>query len=226
MRRKNLLLFSSWRSNAKSPPEPSLPDPQPLHTSRSLPRIVMTSPQVTDGEVGSRAVSLASMSMPPPSSLRDRFARWVLRWRSPSPNDKSTTRRPKQSTGSASLQPSPDNSRLSLSSLRSKENVNNNTPSRSNPPAIYETSAASFEQPGSTGDSDGCSLGVESLPGPAAPAAGTRSHGDQKKTIMNAIKLLLQTSSTALKLAPIPNLDQIPNTLLAWINTYEVCTAS
>ncbi|KAF8324962.1 uncharacterized protein EI90DRAFT_2202693 [Cantharellus anzutake] len=213
MSRKNPLLFFSWRSKAKSPaPELSLHDPQPLHTSRSLfqaSRIDITNPQVTrDGEAGSHAVSPSSMPTPP-SSLRDRFVRWVLRRRSPNPNrDKSTTQRAKLST---SPQSSPYNSRLSHSHLPSEETA----PSRTDPQAMYETGAVSAEQPGSTGD--GPLLCIESL----SSAAATGSHGDRKKPIMEAIKLLLQTSATALKLAPIPNLYQIPNTLLAWINTYE-----
>ncbi|KAF8331431.1 uncharacterized protein EI90DRAFT_1021098 [Cantharellus anzutake] len=211
---KNPLPFFSGRSKAKSPaPELFLLDPQPSHTSRSLlqaPRIDITSLQVTrDGEVGSHAVSPSSMSTPPSSSL---LPRWVLRWRSPSPNrDKSTTQRAKLST---SPQSSPDNSRLSHSHIPSEVTAND-TPSRFDPQAIYETSAVSAEQP----RGDGPSLGVGSS---SSAAAATGSHGDQKKTIIDAIKLLLQTSATALKLAPIPNLYQIPNTLLAWINTYEV----
>ncbi|KAF8307844.1 uncharacterized protein EI90DRAFT_1934805 [Cantharellus anzutake] len=45
--------------------------------------------------------------------------------------------------------------------------------------------------------------------------------GDGKKTIIAATRLILQTAASALKLAPIPNLDQIPNILLSWLQVYE-----
>ena len=48
-----------------------------------------------------------------------------------------------------------------------------------------------------------------------------RSRPD-KKTIISATKLFLQSAAVALKVAPIPNLDQIPNTLLTWIQICEV----
>ncbi|KAF8324967.1 uncharacterized protein EI90DRAFT_2202550 [Cantharellus anzutake] len=63
---------------------------------------------------------------------------------------------------------------------------------------------------------------IESL----SPQAGSAAATDQKNTTLNAIKLLLQTSAAALKFAPIPQLDQIPNTLLAWINIYESATTN
>ncbi|SRR5258708_752595 len=54
-------------------------------------------------------------------------------------------------------------------------------------------------------------------PSPSSPDGGG------KKTVISAIKLLLRTAVHALKSVPIPNLDQIPNTLLEWIQIYEVC---
>ncbi|KAF8327543.1 uncharacterized protein EI90DRAFT_1765027 [Cantharellus anzutake] len=45
--------------------------------------------------------------------------------------------------------------------------------------------------------------------------------GDRRKTIIKATKIVLQTAASALKFSPIPNLDQIPNMLLAWLQIYE-----
>ena len=53
-------------------------------------------------------------------------------------------------------------------------------------------------------------------PSPSGPDGG-------KKTVISTVKSLLQATAGALKFVPIPNLDQIPNTLLAWIQIYEVC---
>ncbi|KAF8330913.1 uncharacterized protein EI90DRAFT_1111302 [Cantharellus anzutake] len=50
--------------------------------------------------------------------------------------------------------------------------------------------------------------------------------GGGKKTIIVASRLILQTAASALKLAPIPNLDQIPKILLSWLQVYEVRRAS
>ncbi|KAF8324970.1 uncharacterized protein EI90DRAFT_2202999 [Cantharellus anzutake] len=214
-------LVSSRRSKAKSSAlDHPLHDPQPLHTSRSplqAPKTGLADAQIAqDGEAKFRAPPPSFTSMPPSSSLRGRLARWVPRWRSPSPNrDRPTTYGPEQSIADTSLQLSPDNLRPSLS----LENVNN-TPSRRDPHAIHEKSAVSPGRPGDT-SGVGYSSSIESLPAPVASAEATDSYEDRKKTIMGAIKLLLQTSSTVLKFAPIPNLDQIPTTLLTWIQAYE-----
>ncbi|KAF8312160.1 uncharacterized protein EI90DRAFT_747254 [Cantharellus anzutake] len=53
------------------------------------------------------------------------------------------------------------------------------------------------------------------------PSSSAVTAGEGKKTIIAATRLVLQTAATALKLAPIPNLDQIPNTLLSWLQVYE-----
>ncbi|KAF8330721.1 uncharacterized protein EI90DRAFT_1089992 [Cantharellus anzutake] len=53
------------------------------------------------------------------------------------------------------------------------------------------------------------------LPSPTVPA------GEGKKTIIAATRLVLQTAASALKFAPIPNLDQIPRILLTWLQVYE-----
>ncbi|KAF8336405.1 uncharacterized protein EI90DRAFT_172075 [Cantharellus anzutake] len=45
---------------------------------------------------------------------------------------------------------------------------------------------------------------------------------DRKKTIIATTRHVLQTAASALKLAPIPNLDQIPTILLSWLQVYEV----
>src|SRR5258708_17025039 len=50
--------------------------------------------------------------------------------------------------------------------------------------------------------------------------------GNLKKTVLGATKLALQTAASVLKLAPIPNLGQIPTLLLDWIQIYEVCEQS
>ncbi|KAF8336496.1 uncharacterized protein EI90DRAFT_181195 [Cantharellus anzutake] len=51
-----------------------------------------------------------------------------------------------------------------------------------------------------------------------SPATGP---SDGKKTIIAATRLVLQTAASALKFVPIPNLDQIPNILLSWLQVYE-----
>ncbi|KAF8336313.1 uncharacterized protein EI90DRAFT_158600 [Cantharellus anzutake] len=53
------------------------------------------------------------------------------------------------------------------------------------------------------------------------PSSSAVTAGEGKKTIIATTRLVLQTAATALKLAPIPNLDQIPNTLLSWLQVYE-----
>ncbi|KAF8330917.1 uncharacterized protein EI90DRAFT_1111497 [Cantharellus anzutake] len=53
------------------------------------------------------------------------------------------------------------------------------------------------------------------------PSSSAVPAGDGKKTIIAATKLVLQTAASALKLAPIPNLDQTPNILLSWLQVYE-----
>ncbi|KAF8314621.1 uncharacterized protein EI90DRAFT_422600 [Cantharellus anzutake] len=80
---------------------------------------------------------------------------------------------------------------------------------------------------------DEASVGTQQEPsdiGPLAPAASSvtaesasrRSDGNRKDIIAGGTKAFLQTAATALKFVPIPNLDQIPNTLLTWIRIYEV----
>ncbi|KAF8330698.1 uncharacterized protein EI90DRAFT_1088934 [Cantharellus anzutake] len=54
------------------------------------------------------------------------------------------------------------------------------------------------------------------------PSSSAVPAGDGKKTIIAATKLILQTAASALKFVPIPNLDQIPSILLAWLQVYEV----
>ncbi|KAF8333204.1 uncharacterized protein EI90DRAFT_3122258 [Cantharellus anzutake] len=50
------------------------------------------------------------------------------------------------------------------------------------------------------------------------PSSSAVPAGEGKKTIITATRLILQTAASALKLAPIPNLDQI---LLSWLQVYE-----
>ncbi|KAF8338210.1 uncharacterized protein EI90DRAFT_2561350 [Cantharellus anzutake] len=52
-----------------------------------------------------------------------------------------------------------------------------------------------------------------------APSAGLKS--DRKNVIVGGITLVLQTAAVALKLAPVPGLDAIPNLLLTWLQVYE-----
>ncbi|KAF8314625.1 uncharacterized protein EI90DRAFT_3135825 [Cantharellus anzutake] len=51
--------------------------------------------------------------------------------------------------------------------------------------------------------------------------SGSRGSGDLKKTIVASTKLHLQAAVTALKFAPIKNIGQVPDTLLACISIYE-----
>ncbi|KAF8338245.1 uncharacterized protein EI90DRAFT_2566512 [Cantharellus anzutake] len=54
------------------------------------------------------------------------------------------------------------------------------------------------------------------------PAVITHSWiSDRKKVIVGGITLVLQTAAEALKLAPVPGLDAIPNLLLTWLQVYE-----
>ncbi|KAF8341653.1 uncharacterized protein EI90DRAFT_1763533 [Cantharellus anzutake] len=61
---------------------------------------------------------------------------------------------------------------------------------------------------------------ISSVPAESVPR---RSDGDLKKMMIGTTKLLLEATAIGLKSAPIANLDQIPNTLLRWIQIYEVC---
>ncbi|KAF8319241.1 uncharacterized protein EI90DRAFT_3020816 [Cantharellus anzutake] len=79
-----------------------------------------------------------------------------------------------------------------------------------------------------TGNDD-LSVHMQQEPGSSVPATSSvpaesvpcRSDGDLNKTIIGTTKLLLKTVAAGLKFAPIANLDQIPNTLLRFIQTYE-----
>ncbi|KAF8338277.1 uncharacterized protein EI90DRAFT_2568458 [Cantharellus anzutake] len=53
-----------------------------------------------------------------------------------------------------------------------------------------------------------------------APSASLES--DRKKLIIGAMTLVLQIAAEALRLAPVPGLDAIPNLLLTWLQVYEV----
>ncbi|KAF8317022.1 uncharacterized protein EI90DRAFT_215881 [Cantharellus anzutake] len=53
------------------------------------------------------------------------------------------------------------------------------------------------------------------------PSASSSS--DRQDVIIGAIRLILQNATSALKFAPIPNLDTIPDLLLKWLDVYEVC---
>ncbi|KAF8338884.1 uncharacterized protein EI90DRAFT_2426325 [Cantharellus anzutake] len=47
------------------------------------------------------------------------------------------------------------------------------------------------------------------------------SGSDRKVVIIGATRLILQNAASALKFAPIPNLDAIPDLLLKWLDVYE-----
>ncbi|KAF8338923.1 uncharacterized protein EI90DRAFT_2430183 [Cantharellus anzutake] len=49
----------------------------------------------------------------------------------------------------------------------------------------------------------------------------TSSGSDRQDVIIGVIRLILQNATSALKFAPIPNLDAIPNLLLKWLDVYE-----
>ena len=59
-----------------------------------------------------------------------------------------------------------------------------------------------------------------------SPAGASSQHanpsGSQKSTFLAATKALLQVAATGLNFVPIPNLGQIPSTLLQCIQIYEV----
>ncbi|KAF8317245.1 uncharacterized protein EI90DRAFT_3133994 [Cantharellus anzutake] len=65
--------------------------------------------------------------------------------------------------------------------------------------------------------------GMDIVAPPPEPASSSSAipDGDQKKTVLSATKLLLQTASSALKISPIPYVSQILDLLLALLQAYE-----
>ncbi|KAF8338927.1 uncharacterized protein EI90DRAFT_2430531 [Cantharellus anzutake] len=55
-----------------------------------------------------------------------------------------------------------------------------------------------------------------------AIARSASSGSDRQDVIIGAIRLILQNATSALKFAPIPNLDAIPDLLLKWLDLYEI----
>ena len=195
--------FSSLSPREKSPTSAlSNNDPQPSRTSALL----LQAPQT--GITASQTVqeSNDASTIPPlggsRTSLRSRLSRWIRRL----------------IRGNTSTTPlGQSRSRLSRPSIHPEESADN-PPSTLNVHTIHDDSAGANRRRGLGGVD---SLDVAPLSAPV-PSVSPTSDNDRKKTIISGTKLLLQTAATALQFAPIPNLDQIPNTLLTWIQIYEV----
>ncbi|KAF8319236.1 uncharacterized protein EI90DRAFT_2682952 [Cantharellus anzutake] len=157
--------------------------------------------------------TLQDHTMQQRTSSRDRLL--GLFRRSPSPNPASSRRnqssvsQPKHSMPTAPIQTFTDDSRPSLS-----------PPAEVNPRVMDNAIATGNDDP---------SIHMQQEPGSSVPATSSvpaesvprRSDGDLKQTIIGTTKLLLETAAAGLKFAPIANLDQIPNTLLRFIQIYE-----
>ncbi|KAF8334929.1 uncharacterized protein EI90DRAFT_3048935 [Cantharellus anzutake] len=145
--------------------------------------------------------------------LRDRIS--DLFRRSPSPD---SNRRTQSSTLlgnnflTSSVQASPGDPPPFLSPLPAKVNTGGI------PTALVGDDDASVPTQHEFVDLRPSVLAVSSVP---AEPASRRSDGAWKDIIVSGTKVSLQTAATALKLVPIPNLDQLPNTLLSWIRIYE-----
>ncbi|KAF8334940.1 uncharacterized protein EI90DRAFT_378080 [Cantharellus anzutake] len=125
--------------------------------------------------------------------------------------------------------PSPDPNRLNQSTnvdldhpmLTTPAQTSTNDPWPSLSPLPTEaTTDSSRVIPSAEGEASDARSSVPAAP--SGPAAPRRSDGDPKKMIIGSTKALLRTAATALRLLPIPNLDQIPNALLTGIQIYEV----
>ncbi|KAF8330740.1 uncharacterized protein EI90DRAFT_1091894 [Cantharellus anzutake] len=84
-------------------------------------------------------------------------------------------------------------------------------------PIIHNNTETPHPPPGRTSVNSDAPSSTDRTPSSSAVPAG-----DGKKTIIAATKLVLQTAASALKFAPIPNVDQIPSILLKWLQVYEV----
>ena len=221
---RKIISFFSRRSKGKSPgPGLSSIDAQPPHPSAPLlqvPQISVTASETAQEPMDASIVPSGSSRDPRTSSFRNRLLQAIRRLSSsPKCSNELTTSPPERPMSTTSLQPSPHNSPLSSPSLDSGERVDYPR-SALNAHATHDTGAREKTKPADVDSPDAAPLSVPT------PLVSSSSDNDRKKTIISSIKLLLQTAATALHFAPIPNLDQIPNTLLTWIQIYEVSTLS
>ncbi|KAF8328563.1 uncharacterized protein EI90DRAFT_1534911 [Cantharellus anzutake] len=148
------------------------------------------------------------------TSSRDKLLRLFRRSPSPRHRNQSSTSQSKHPMPTTPIQTSTNDSRPSLSppaevNINSQRVMGTVLATGNDDPSVHTQ-----QEPGSS---------VPSVPAESVPR---RSDGDLKKTIIGTTKLLLETAAAGLKFAPILNLDQIPNTLLRFIQIYEVCESS
>ncbi|KAF8338232.1 uncharacterized protein EI90DRAFT_2563126 [Cantharellus anzutake] len=146
-----------------------------------------------------------------PSSSTGRRSRKIWRKFSPNRSKPSTSDLVGQSRPStSSLQPSADNRVLPPSPLAPADNIDDLLEAS----GTHATPSSHHAQL----DSEGINVsGLSELT--ITPSASSKS--DRKKVIIGGITLVLQTAAEALKLAPVPGLDAIPNLLLTWLQVYE-----
>ena len=221
---KRFSIFSR-SPRAKSPASGlSSIDPQLPRTSTASLQVPQTnvtaSKTAQEGIDGSTIPSGSSHGSRPSPSFRDRLLRGIRRL-SPNPkrSKKSTTSPPEQPMATTPPQSSLHNPPLSPPSLDSGEGIDHprSTP---NTDTIHDAGPGGHPEPADVNLPNAAPLSVP------APSVLSSSNNDGKKTIISNTRLLLQTAATALQFAPIPNLHQIPNTLLTWIQIYEVSAST
>ena len=203
--------FFSWRLKETSPGSGlSSINPQLPRTSTTSLQVPQTSAiafeTAQEGIDGLIIPSGSPHDATPSPSFRHRLLKGIRRL---SPN-------PKRSNKSTTpLQSPPHNPLPSPPPLDSGESIDHPR-STLNTHTIHDAGARGQPRPADVNSRNAAPLSVP------APSVSSSSDNDRKKTIITGTKLLLQTAAVALKFAPIANLDQIPNTLLTWIQICEV----
>ncbi|KAF8338221.1 uncharacterized protein EI90DRAFT_2561537 [Cantharellus anzutake] len=231
MSEKNTSKIIRPRNKGKRPaPGSSLQASHPLTPSESpVPQVHVTSPNVSSDHDNTHRDQFRGSARPSylepaltasdsrrsdpkePSSSTGRGSRKIGRKFSPNPSKPSTPDLVGQSRPSTPfLQPSADNRVLPPSPLAPTDNIDDLLEAS----GTHATPSSHHAQL----DSEGINVsGLSELT--ITPSASLKS--DRKKVIIGALTLVLQTAVDALKLAPVPGLDAIPNLLLTWLQVYE-----
>ncbi|KAF8327546.1 uncharacterized protein EI90DRAFT_1765228 [Cantharellus anzutake] len=181
---------------------------------RRVSQLFRRSPTPDTNPVNHAVASYPGQPVPPaPLQFNDPCPSPTLSCPTPTPNpvDQSSSPHPGQP---APIQPSPNDPRPSPSLPSDGDmDVLHTAPSE---PTIHDNPASLDAQAGHAGSSSDIPSVVQQSSTSSPPAGG------RKQTVVGTTRVVLQTAASALKFSPIPNLYQIPNMLLAWLQVYEV----
>ncbi|KAF8316990.1 uncharacterized protein EI90DRAFT_3002750 [Cantharellus anzutake] len=222
MSRKNpFKIFPQRNKGNHSAPSSSLHQPLPSSSSESprVPQINITDPPIPRDHDNTHSDRHGTTGQAVPSidrdseSLMGRVFERARRKLSPNRSRPSTPNLVEPSRPARPLQLSANDAILPSFPLARGENIDNSH--ETSPSYATHDNGLSVHAQLEREDTSVPPLSEHTV----TPSASSGS--DRKNVIIGATRLVLQNAASALKFAPFPNLDAIPNLLLKWLDVYE-----